>query len=380
MKVGIITIHNSPSYGGSLQSYALYKYLCDIGYEAEIINLYRPTHEGYRSSLHHQHNRTSSIEKIKNFVKVLFHIRTCKRDNKEYNKNFVEFNSHVKLSRPFDSVDALYGEPPVYDAYITGSDQVWNPIQPYLIEPYFLTFVRNDNALKVAYAASTGISSLLPSEKKMFKLWIEQYDSVSVREEELKNYLETFVSKEIKRVADPSFLLDRKLWKDISANDAPTTPYILLFELAHNEELIAFCKRLARQSNIPLIVLGQSEPEKGLNDYIVVNDAGPRQFINYIGNAEMVITDSFHGTVFSIIMEAKNFYSYIGPGILKGSRITDLLKLFQVEIHLLNPDLKQSWNELFSNKLDKAHIDNIYLSEQRSSRDFLLSSLKKHEK
>lgn len=375
MKIGIITIHNSPSYGGSLQSYALYKYLCDLGYDAEIIDLYRPTHEGYKSSLHHQHNRISIIAKLLNFIKVVFCIRTRKQENSGYNQNFVEFNSQIKLSRSFDGVDALYSNPPAYDAYITGSDQVWNPMQPYLIEPYFLTFVADKKSLKISYAASIGISRLLPTEEALFKSWIEQYDSVSVREEELKNYLETFVNKKIIRVADPSFLLDRKIWKELSANEAPTTPYILLFELAHNKELVRFCKRMAQQANMPLIVLNQSEPESVDNSYTVINDAGPRQFLNYIGNAKMVITDSFHGTVFSIIMEANNFYSYIAPGNARGSRITDLLKSFQIEDHLLNPDLKQSWTELFNNKLDKAKIDQINFSEQQSSRNFLKGSL-----
>ena len=113
---------------------------------------------------------------------------------------------------------------------------------------------------------------------------------------------------------------------------------------------------------------------------ILVNNAGPRQFINYIGNAEMVITYSFHGTVFSVIMEAKNFYAYIAPGNVKGSRITDLLKIFQIEDHLLNPDLKQSWSELSDNKLDKTCLDKIYLREQKYSRDFLVNSLKGNER
>lgn len=380
MKIGIITIHNSPSYGGSLQSYALYKYLYNLGHDIEIINLYRPTHEGYKASLHHQYNRTNVIERFKNTVKALLGIKTRKHPNSGYNKKFEEFNSHIKLSRSFDGVDSLYANPPVYDVYITGSDQVWNPMQPYLIEPYFLTFVKDNNAIKVSYAASAGISRLLPSEEKMFKLWIEQYDSVSVREEELKNYLGTFVNKKITRVADPSFLLDRRIWNENSANEAPSTPYILLFELAHNKDLVAFCKRTAQQAGIPLIVLGQNEPECADNSYIVVNNAGPRQFINYIGNAEMVITDSFHGTVFSVIMEAKNFYAYIAPDNVKGSRITDLLKIFQIENHLLNQDLKQSWSELSNNKLDKTSLDKIYLREQKSSRDFLVNSLKGNER
>lgn len=375
MKIGIITIHKSPSYGGSLQSYALYKYLKDAGHNVEIIDLYRPAHEGYRCSLKHQYNRTSFINKIKNVIRFVFRIKTSKRINPEYNENFIKFNSYIKLSKPYHGVDELYANPPSYDIYITGSDQVWNPLQPYLIEPYFLTFVRNKNARKISYAASMGINQLYPKEKKLFKSWIEKYDAVSVREEELKDYLQQFINKDIIRVADPTFLVDKNIWKELSIGTVPTFKYILLFELDNNNKLLSFTKRISLQANIPLIVIGQNKVESIDKTYITVKDAGPSEFLSYIKNAEMVITDSFHGTVFSIIMETKNFYSYISPDSIKGSRITDLLKTFKIETHLLNPDLKQSWSELINNKLNKSDIQTIYEHEQKLSRNFLDKNL-----
>ena len=375
MKIGIITIHCSPSYGGSLQAFALYKYIELHGHDAEIIDLLRPTHREYRHSIRHFRLREKLLAKIGSVFQGILHTNIKMSKGNRYNEKFEEFNKMIKLGKTYQSVDELYRHPPRYDVYLTGSDQVWNPIQPYITEPYFLTFVSKNDGRKIAYAASVGLSELSQKEKKLYKKWIEDYDYVAVREQSLKTYLETFVDKPISRVADPTFLLDRIFWKKIALYPNEKEPYILLFELRHNRDLILFCRRLSEQSGFKLIVLGQCENVSNQAGYDVVNTAGPKEFLGFIGNAEMVITDSFHGTVFSIIMEAKNFYSYIAPGNKKGSRITDLLAQHRAKDHLLVPDLKQTWSELFNNHLRKEELDVCYLAEQKLSRDFLNESL-----
>lgn len=111
---------------------------------------------------------------------------TTKIKEKETNtiseSKFQDFNSQIRLSKPYRGIDELYRNPPEYDVYITGSDQVWNPTQNYCLEPYFLTFVKNKNARKISYASSIGIDQLLPKEKKDFKRWLSSYNSISVRE------------------------------------------------------------------------------------------------------------------------------------------------------------------------------------------------------
>lgn len=375
MRIGIITIHNSPSYGGCLQSFALYKYLVDCGHDTEIINLLRPANKDYLSSIKHHHIRANCWVKLWSIIKAIFHLKLNDYNQVTYNAEFERFNSQIKLSKVFRSVDELYNNPPAYDVYLTGSDQVWNPSQPYIIEPYFLTFVKDRKGRKISYAASVGLSKLRAKEEILFKKWIEKYDYVSVREQTLKEYLETFVNKNIERVADPTFLLDRTTWKSIAVFPDETQPYILLFALGHNEELISFCMRLSKQAGIQLIVLERKTSLKN-EKYKVVNTAGPKEFLGYIGNAEMVITDSFHGTVFSIIMKAKNFYSYISPTNIKGSRITDLLQQHKISDHLLNQDLKQTWAELNGNPINKMELDECYYNEQKISREFLDNSLK----
>ncbi len=114
---------------------------------------------------------------------------------------FDDFNKAIKLSTPYYSIDSLYDNPPLYDVYISGSDQLWNPEQPFPIEPYFLTFVQNSNAKKISYASSIGISSLEPLQVRDFTRWLSSYDAISVREPEAARILQPHLKQKIEIVA-----------------------------------------------------------------------------------------------------------------------------------------------------------------------------------
>ena len=138
-KVGIITIHNSPNYGACLQSYALYRYIQQQGNDVEIIDLHRPfAYEDYIPSKKYVSCRSvkrSLLSKIKGNVKSLMGIKPKKPSlySPSAIKKFDEFNSVIKLSKPYRGIDELYANPPLYDLYISGSDQLWNPTQAYCL-------------------------------------------------------------------------------------------------------------------------------------------------------------------------------------------------------------------------------------------------------
>lgn len=180
-RIGVITIHNSPNYGATLQSFALWKYLSEQGYDVEVIDLYRPYQIEYIPSKKFKSCRRESCFKlIKSYIKKFFFVhQSVNLLSDEVVCKFRKFNSQIKLSKPFYGPDELYEHPPIYDIYITGSDQVWNPTQPYCVEPYFLTFVGNSGK-KISYAASIGISSLSETEEQKYKQWLESYIKISV--------------------------------------------------------------------------------------------------------------------------------------------------------------------------------------------------------
>lgn len=149
--------------------------------------------------------------------------------------------------------------PPVYDVYITGSDQLWNPTQRFCLEPFFLTFAPND-AVKISYASSIGISSLTNREKNDFKRWLPSYNAISVREKQAQKMLnEILIGKNVFQVSDPTFLLDRDFWKKMAIVPANREPYILLFPLMHDVYLLKFAIRMAHESGKKLVVVDQKK-------------------------------------------------------------------------------------------------------------------------
>ena len=376
-KVGIITIHNSPNYGACLQSYALYRYIQQQGNDVEIIDLHRPfAYEDYIPSKKYVSCRSvkrSLLSKIKGNVKRFIGIKT--KSPSLYSPSainkFDEFNSVIKLSKPYRGIDELYANPPLYDLYISGSDQLWNPTQAYCLEPYFLTFVPKGQGKKISYETSVGITDLRDNEKKDFAKWLNLYDDISVREYQAQSLLQGLLAdKKVNQVADPTFLLDPKEWKNMAVKPKQSM-YILMFTLQHRPEILEYCLLLSKQSGLPLIELGQVQPEVLDGSYTAVKDAGPKEFLGYIENAELVITDSFHCTVFSLIMGANNFYTYIAPTNQRGSRIIDLLNTYQTIEHLLSPDLNVSFDTLMGSQIPHQKVNMIMKLERNRSRDFI---------
>lgn len=374
MKAGIITIHNSPNYGACLQSFALWKYITGQGVDCEIIDLYRPYQKEYipgRKFVPMRKQKHILPDTIKHAIKRLIgRNKEPKYFSDSAKEKFKKFNAPIKLSGTYRGIDELYANPPLYDLYISGSDQVWNPSQPYCMEPYFLTFAPKDK-VKISYAASIGLSGLRENEKTKFKEWLSAYTAISVREKQGKALLESFSGLEVEQVPDPALLLDAEDWKKWAEYPATNEPYILLFTLSYSPEMVEYGKRLAQEAGMKLIVLGMIQPDCKDGSYLPVTDAGPREFLGYIAKARMVITDSFHGTVFSIITGANNFYTYIAPANKRGSRILDLLDTFGLRDHLLPVNLKTGYTELNTRKIDHSLLIQIMKKEQMKGQEFL---------
>lgn len=382
MKIGILTIHDSPNYGACLQCYALWKYLTNQGYDCEVIDLHRPgAHPDYIPSKRYMRFRPlkqSNFTKLKNYVKQVIGKRPKPIEfyNEESKKKFDAFNSLYRKSQSYLGPYELYNNPPDYDVYIAGSDQLWNPAQPYCIEPYFLTFVDGMVKKKVSFATSIGITELTISEKTKFKAWLSDFTSISVREKQAKELLESFVGRSISQVSDPTFLLSPQEWETLAILPNIDKPYILYFALHIDDSLLDYCKRLSQESGLDLYVLNQTQPKPVDDSYIAITDAGPRHFMGYINKAELVITDSFHGTVFSILMGAHNFYTYISEGNKRSSRIEDLYETFNLQKHILRQNSFNSYTKLQSNLPDRNDMLQVIENEKQKSIAFLGHSLK----
>lgn len=376
MKIGIITIHNSTNYGACLQSWALYKFLLDSGYDCEIIDLHRPVHADYKYSKvyvdYYGAGKKANAFNIKRFIKKLLKGKSVPDYMRVRNDKFQSFNSQIKLSKPYRSIDELYEVPPSYDVYLTGSDQVWNPQQPFCIEPYFLTFVTTTPSKKISYAASIGIEQLTENQKDDFKSWLDSYSSISVREDEAKQLLESFIKKPVCKVADPTFLIDRKVWNDMARRPKITEPYILCFKLYSSNHLVDYTIRLGKQSGKKVIVIPSGNESSGCE---IVRDAGPEEFLGYIADADLLISDSYHANVFGLLLGSKNQMAYIKPGNQRGSRLITLYRMFGMEDHFISPDLSTTYDEINKKKKTESIIAGKIEEEKEKSRLFLLKSV-----
>lgn len=378
-RVGIITIHHSPNYGACLQSYALYKYIEQQGAYCEIMDVHRPVHEDYiyerrySSYRNNQFKPTIRFKKaFKNTIKKLLGRETVVRQftSSVSEERFKQFNSFIKYSKTYNRLSDLKKDPPIYDLYISGSDQLWNPAQPYCLEPYFLTFVPKGKK-KISFATSIGLTELTQQEKGDFKRWLSSYDAISVREKQGKTLLDSFVGREIEQVSDPTFLLDTSYWNEIAVFPQTSKKYILLFLLSLNKDILDYAVRLSHESGLELIVLKDATLSSIEGMYTVNNDCGPKEFIGYLGQANMVITDSFHCTVFSLLMGAENFYTYINPVGKRGSRIIDLLATFELNDHLLPTGFDKSYQELTKVPINRKKVIETIENEKNHARAFL---------
>lgn len=369
--VGIITIHNCKSFGACLQTFSLYKYIEELGYKCEVIDLRRKEHADFKYSRKYKpyYRDESYIVPLKRFIKGLV-FPSYKKVEDTSNPNFERFYGQIKLSQRYYSIDELYVSPPIYDIYLTGSDQVWNPYQPYCVEPYFLTFAPKGKK-RTSFAASIGVETVEKKVLKDFKKWLQDYDFITVREKEAKQLLSSVTDKPIEVVSDPTFLLDVSTWLSLCESPLINKPYTLLFALSFQHELLDFVVKLHENSNMTLVIIGANQPDVVGNNIVQMRDAGPIEFLSLIHDASMVYTDSFHGTVFSLILGVESFYTFIAKGNKRGSRITNLLSKFGLTSRLLKIEKEYSLDELLTNKVNREKVLNVISDVQKHDRKII---------
>ena len=341
-KVLIITVQKAPNFGASLQAYALWKYISELGHDCKILDLLRPYHKGYIPTkgfepfCRHERSwwlnfRIDYVRPLKAKIRTLF-----KSNNQEHpvdkklrfsKKLFEDFDNQIAYTKTYKSIKDLYNDPPQADLYITGSDQLWNPTQPYPLEPFFLTFVRK--GARISYATSVGVSNVSKYTKKKFSEWLKDYDAISVREPEAVSLLQPLVSQSVAQCCDPTFLLPKIQWTNFAAKRQIGGKYIFLFVVGDGSQACSYAENLHKKLNLPVI----TNTEFAGYDFTIVNNIGPLEWLALIRDAEMMVTTSFHGCVFGLIMQTP-FRVCISSN--RGSRILNLLKQTKNEFLLLS--------------------------------------------
>ena len=343
MNIGIITILNVNNYGAELQCYALVRKMRKMGLNAEVINYLfgiNPKHDFSGEKLTIPISIKQRIKvKLLPVVQNLF----CffyKKNKIIRNKNFDVF--HYKFnhltSEVYPSVKSLYDADFNYDVICIGSDQVWNYQKGYSLEPFFASFDKKGTK-KISYGSSIGLSSLSKDAEDVFKRELSCFSSLSVREQQAANMLCSLLHRDVDVVLDPTLLLNQEEWLEVAKYDmCPTEKYVLVYIVTIKpcNYVLKVARHIAKMRNLKIVrICRDAYPEHSGKDVQEITTAGPSDFIGLFANAEYVVTNSFHGTVFSINF-SKSFYSVIKSNHSTNSRLTSILKKLNLENRIVS--------------------------------------------
>ena len=342
MRIKNITCHNVYNYGASLQAYALQHYLESLGNDVEIIDFQPYFHQDRYNLMHVDKNRKlyklSKIIPLSKYV-IFPYINRGMRKTWGRKKSFDRFTKeYMHLTQRYESSDELKQNPPVADIYVAGSDQIWNTDCPNGHTPgYYLDF---GTAKKISYAASFAVSKVADEWKPFVKQQLSHFDHISVREKTGLKILEDLGIKGGELVVDPVFLLTESEWSKLAGGaknyGLEDGKYILIYDFLNDDRIAAFAHKLSKELGLPTI---------GLNDYNVlpyvdrnIKDAGPLEFLSLIKHAAVVVSSSFHATVFSLIFQ-KSFYVFPLKNTDNSSRMIDLLQPLNISSRFMPTDV-----------------------------------------
>lgn len=363
MNIGIITFHSAHNYGAMLQAFALQKYIKN-NYNCNVKNINFNTDKDIKAyKIFKKHKKIHSY--IWEILKFLHYSELKKRHN-----SFESFlNDYIDTTERYPTYKKLIENPPPFDIYISGSDQVFSPMGKELIA-YYLDFGYDDTK-RIAYAPSFGYTSIPDDKKEIIKKLLLRFNYLSAREKSGCQIIKDLINKDVPNVVDPVFLLDSQEYRKISNPvKLKYENYILCYSLVGIKKQIALAIRLKEITGLPIVLIKDSAllPIKGVDK--IIRFAGPREFLWLFDNAKYVVTDSFHGTAFSLIFK-KNFFSTIAfPE--KADRIYSILN----EIGL-NDRIIDNLIEITENNLEiNYHIPSKKLEEKiNTSKEYLKKSL-----
>ena len=354
MKYYIATYYQYDNYGTRLQNYALKKALEKFNVDIKTIYI--------------KDNKRILEDMVKNIVSLFptfFSKQKIWKGNRKKKSKFKIFNSQlgfykVKINdlKKLDKIDSKF---------IVGSDQVWSPKHLMSVsnakELYFLNFVKNGKCF--TYAPSFGTSDIPEELKIEYKNGLKKFEIISVREDAGKNILNELGFNNVEIMPDPVFLLEKNDWKNLIKNTSINInkKYILTYFLGkidkkRNDEI----KELAKKNGYEIVnICGNYYDNK---DFL----ASPEEFLKLIDCSEIVFTDSFHASAFSIIFK-KNFFVVKRNDVKQFSRLETLLNKYDLKNHIIEDG--KSFKNIKLNYIEEEKIINKLRDESRIGMSFL---------
>ncbi|MCD8018650.1 MAG: polysaccharide pyruvyl transferase family protein [Clostridiales bacterium] len=365
MKVAIISkYYKNYNFGGLLQAYALTKTIINFGIDAEQIS--------YKAN---DTLKYGFVGGIKNNVKLIardFVIRLISKNLSSPYSSMRKFMEEIPHTIPvtLKSIGMLNND---FDVFVAGSDQIWNPAFAY--DEYFLSFV-DPHKKRIAYAPSIGVSTLSEDDAEYLKTRAAHFDYISSREKAGVSLLKNiFPEKEIEWVLDPTFLLDRNEWNELDVNEKMLLPdhYALIYLMGNNDMNEKIAREIANTHGLKAITIPFTVNDYRQSSKMLCN-LGPREFYTLIKHSNLVLTDSFHGTAFSIINNVPFccFKRTKDSSNNMNSRIDSLFEMFDIPPRWISSET--AYLDV-SQDIDFASVNNRMSTWRTKSLDYLKTAL-----
>lgn len=361
-KIGIVTWHYYENFGSALQAYSLQTTISNLGYECEFVN--------YRKKQFRSSNIKGAIKYILSSLAIFLPKGKRSKYSFRFSRFEYDFLKQRRLSYNEKSVKKCNSK---YDIFVCGSDQIW---APNVFNPiYFLSFVE-DKKPKIAYAPSIGLNEIPNDLKDSYSNLLSRFDCLSVREQEGADILKKVFNLEAEAVLDPTFLIEKNNWNNLIIEPQIKEEYIFCYFLGENNLQLKLANKIAKDLGCKIISISNPHMDNSSID-IIDKFAGPREFLGYVKNAKMIITDSFHGMAFSINFN-KDFYVFErfsnDNKISQNSRIHNILSKLNLEDRLIS--YNGSINKIDS--IDYTDVNKLLECERTKSLEYLKNSLLKN--
>ena len=348
MKVVVSTFNNSKNnYGALLQSCGLSAFLTKLNYEVAYVTI--------EQRMTKKQKRRNRLTIIKEMVKKIIFLPHARELN-DRERKFKQFASETQNQILYHTDEELYRNPPKADLYLSGSDQLWNPVAMH--EDLLLAYAPIGSK-KISYAASMGNENIPVDNKERFIELIRDYASVSVREDTVVDVIKTITHKPVYQHVDPVFLKTQSEWIELEKPyeklryEQYILAYIIEWNAAYNKQL----SEIKNKTGLPVVSINIGNIKKVCAEQVIY-DASPNEFLYLLHNANIVVATSFHGIAMSVVYN-KPFLALAGSDM--PTRIQSLLRHFEI-------DPNSSLNYCLE---DFERVNCMIIQDQIASKDFL---------
>lgn len=376
-KKGILTFHAAYNYGSCLQAYALQTFLNKNNNEFEIIN-YRPYNQHGMYSLINLRYFNKGVL-VKNIYNIL-HFRKILERNKKYDE-FIHKYFFLSNQKYLDEkeLSKIIND---YETIVCGSDQIWNLSKSTYDRSlaYYLELEKKFKGNAIAYAPSFGdtVNNIVKNE--MFDIkYLKNFDYLSFRENDVVKIMKD-MGFDSTLVLDPTLLLNKADWEKLIGPPIVNKPYIFYYSLNCKEYSMKFVEKISDENNLPVIT-SFMHPRESFKKIKIYGNSGPLEFLNLLYYSTLVCSNSFHGTVFSIIFQ-KDFYAIFDEdeeqNIIRENRKASLLEQLGLSKHISSYSNYVSLDEIKNTNYNDVEekLDKL----RKISSDYLLSAIKRGKK